>query len=199
MTYSPDKAAWRVFQIVFVISAIRSIAGKEDLDVVDVLHVATGGGKSEAYFALLVFSMFFERIKGKGHGITAIVKFPLRMLSIQQLERLASVMIYAELVRKENVDTFKGSEFTLGYYVGNSDDFPDLYSKLRRKLYEEPKMIILKKNRPRSKVLTQCPFEHMLPLPPSNDLALLCCDSAAHLSTVETTTVGLYLNTSLSE
>lgn len=158
MTYSPDKAAWRVFQIVFVISAIRSIAGKEDLDVVDVLHVATGGGKSEAYFALLVFSMFFERIKGKGHGITAIVKFPLRMLSIQQLERLASVMIYAELVRKENVDTFKGSEFTLGYYVGNSDDFPDLYSKLRRKLYEEPKMIILKKNRPRSKVLTQCPL-----------------------------------------
>ncbi|MDA8054341.1 MAG: hypothetical protein M0Z77_01655, partial [Thermoplasmatales archaeon] len=157
-SYSPDKAAWRIFQIVFVISAIRSIAGKEDLDVVDVLHVATGGGKSEAYFALLVFSMFFERIKGKGQGVTAIVKFPLRMLSIQQLERLASVMIYAELVRKENIDAFKGSEFTLGYYVGNSDDFPDLYSKLRRKLYEDSKMTIPKKNRPRSKVLTQCPL-----------------------------------------
>lgn len=156
--YSADKAAWRLFQIVFLVSAIRSIAGKEDLDVVDVLHVATGGGKSEAYFALTVFSMFFERIEGKERGVTAIVKFPLRMLSIQQLERLASITIYAELVRKEEITAFKGFEFTLGYYVGNSDDFPDLYSKLRKELYEDSRMTIEKKIGQRSKVLTQCPL-----------------------------------------
>lgn len=156
--YSSERASWRLFQIVFLTSAIRSIAGNVDFDVVDVLHVATGGGKSEAYFALIVFSMFYERIKGKKQGVSAIVKFPLRMLSIQQLERLASIIIYAEKVRKQNLDNFNGSSFTLGYYIGNSDDFPDLYSKIKKEIYEDPKMTVLKSNKPRSKVLIQCPL-----------------------------------------
>lgn len=152
-----NPPSWRVFQIVFIVSIVRSIVGGEDLDVVDVLHVATGGGKSEAYFGLIVFSMFYERLTGKADGITAIVKFPLRMLSIQQLERLASIIIYADLIRKEK-SIFKSSEFSLGYYVGNSEDFPDLYSKARAELYMDNKFTKPKKEPIYSKILTYCPL-----------------------------------------
>ncbi len=153
-----DPPSWRVFQILFIVSSIRSIVDRKDLDVVDVLHVATGGGKSEAYFGLLVFSMFYERLTGKADGVTAIVKFPLRMLSIQQLERLASIIIFADKLREEKKDIFKGTEFSLGYYVGNSEDFPSLYSEARGELYTDSKFTKPKKEPVYSKILTECPL-----------------------------------------
>lgn len=153
-----NPPSWRVFQLVFIVSIARSVVGGEELDVVDVLHVATGGGKSEAYFGLLVFSMFYERLEGKLDGVTALVKFPLRMLSIQQLERLSSVIIYAEKLRQEKIDTFKGQEFSLGYYVGNSEDFPDTYSRSRSELYSDSKLSKLKVEPVYSKILSYCPL-----------------------------------------
>ena len=150
--------SWRVFQIAFIVSLIRSIVNEKDLDFVDVLHVATGGGKSEAYFGLIVFSIFYERLMGKADGVTAIVKFPLRMLSIQQLERLASIIIFADMLREEKKDIFKGSEFSLGYYVGNSEDFPDLYSKVRAELYEDSKFTKPNTEPVYSKIITNCPL-----------------------------------------
>ncbi len=69
---SPD-AGWRLFQIAFFLSSIESVVEKKNLDVVDVLHVDTGGGKSEAYFALVIFTSFYERITGKKDGVSAIV------------------------------------------------------------------------------------------------------------------------------
>lgn len=156
---SGQKPSWRLFQIVFIIAAIRSIVSSEDLDVVDVLHVATGGGKSEAYFGLAVFSMFYEREMGIESGVTAIVKFPLRMLSIQQLDRLSSIVAYAEVVRKKDPIGVKGTEFCLGYYVGSrQDDFPDRYIKLRRKLFEDNEFTRLITPAPQSKILSLCPL-----------------------------------------
>ena len=51
-------------------------------NICEVLHVMTGGGKSESYFGLVIFSAFWDRLSGKKFGTTAITKFPLRMLSI---------------------------------------------------------------------------------------------------------------------
>lgn len=156
---SSSKPSWRLFQIVFIVASLRSIVGQEDLDKVDVLHVGTGGGKSEAYFGLTVFACFYERGGGKKDGVTAIVKFPLRMLSIQQLERISSILVYAEKIRAENSDTFSGAPFSLGYYVGNDDeDFPDVYAKTKRRLYADPGMTKLIMPAPVSKILRQCPL-----------------------------------------
>ncbi|MCX9082323.1 MAG: helicase-related protein [Candidatus Methanoperedens sp.] len=129
---------------------------KKDLDVVNVLHVDTGGGKSEAYFALVVFTSFYERMTGKKEGVSAIVKFPLRMLSIQQLERVSSIIIHAESVREKNNDMFSGSPFSLGYYVGSDDDFPDLYVKVKKTLHNEKKELI--SPAPISKIISKCPL-----------------------------------------
>ncbi|MFO7881971.1 MAG: DEAD/DEAH box helicase, partial [Kosmotogaceae bacterium] len=152
-------ASWRIFQIVFIVAGLRSIIEKKDFETVDVLHVGTGGGKSEAYFGLVVLALFYERVTGKTSGVTAIVKFPLRMLSIQQLERLSSVLIFAEETRKKYEELFGGSEFSLGYYVGSStDDFPDMYYKLKRKLYKDEKYKESIKPGPESKIISKCPL-----------------------------------------
>jgi hypothetical protein len=136
------NAGWRLFQLAFFLSSIESLVEELDLDIADVLHVDTGGGKSEAYFALVVFTSFYERSTGKEDGVSSIVKFPLRMLSIQQLERAAGVIIHAEAIRKKYENSFLGSPFSLGYYVGNKNgDFPDLYAKVKNGLYEKKKLI----------------------------------------------------------
>ncbi len=149
------NANWRIFQLVFLISSLESVVKETELDVVDVLHVDTGGGKSEAYFALVVFTAFFERTQGKADGVTAIVKFPLRMLSIQQLERLSSILIHAEQVRKKNEALFPGQNFSLGYFVGNTEEFPDLYKKVKDTLYSKK---ILKSPAPESIIISRCPL-----------------------------------------
>ena len=156
LSIGKHDAGWRVFQLVFFLSCIESIVEEKDLDVVDVLHVDTGGGKSEAYFALVIFTAFYERVTGKKDGVSAIVKFPLRMLSIQQLERISGIIIHAEKVR-ERSSAFPGSPFTLGYYVGNRDEeFPALYQEVRKRLYHKDGKLITPP--PISLVLSKCPL-----------------------------------------
>jgi len=130
-TKGVSNGGWRIFQLVFLISSLESVVKETELDVVDVLHVDTGGGKSEAYFALVVFTAFFERTQGKTEGVTAIVKFPLRMLSIQQLERLSSILIHADQVRKKNKTFFPGENFLLDIMLVTPKSFP-IYIKRSR-------------------------------------------------------------------
>jgi len=96
----------------------------------DIIHVTTGGGKSEAYFGLVTFLLFWDRLRGKSQGVSAISKFPLRMLSIQQLQRIAKIVAIAEELRKNY--KIEGSPFSVGYYVGVSDAFPRFtYDKIK--------------------------------------------------------------------
>ncbi|HEC37812.1 hypothetical protein LCGC14_1097230 [marine sediment metagenome] len=118
-----EYANWRLFQIIFIVMVIPEIIDiKKNRNIADIIHVDTGGGKSEAYFGLVVFLLFWDRLRGKDQGVSGITKFPLRMLSIQQLQRIAKVIVIAEEVRKaENIE---GTPFSVGYYVGVSDEFP---------------------------------------------------------------------------
>ena len=115
--------SWRLFQIVFIVSQLSDIVLKEQRDTCELLHVMTGGGKSESYFGLVVFTAFYDRISGKEFGVSAITKFPLRMLSVQQLQRISDIFIFAEQVRLEN--RIKGHSFSIAYFVGKQDDFPN--------------------------------------------------------------------------
>jgi len=125
-TEKEDYHGWRIFQIVFIVSLISDIINKdhERRKEVDLLHVNTGGGKSEAYFGLVVFSAFYDRLSGKKFGTTAITKFPLRMLSVDQLQRISNIFIHAENIRKERIHKEGDDEFSVAYFVGQSDDFP---------------------------------------------------------------------------
>lgn len=122
--------SWRLFQIVFIVSELIDVVDKSSSkDTCSLLHVMTGGGKSEAYFGLVIFSAFYDRLIGKRFGVTAFTKFPLRMLSIQQLQRIANIFIWAEEIRKE--ENLGGEPFSIAYYVGSTDDeFPDYNYKV---------------------------------------------------------------------
>lgn len=73
---------WRLFQIVFIVSMICEVIRCEykddddpsmkaaDLNVANLLYFPTGGGKTEAFLGITVFSMFFDRLRGKNEGVT---------------------------------------------------------------------------------------------------------------------------------
>ncbi len=124
------KTEWRLFQIVFLVSQIPGIAalsdpsspGTSDRERVDIIYFPTGGGKTEAYLATIVFHCFYDRLRGKTAGITAWTRFPLRLLTLQQTQRVVDVIGFAELVRREQRDRrLNGTGidgFAVGYFVG---------------------------------------------------------------------------------
>jgi len=123
-----SNATWRLFQIVFIVSELGALAGREnrsdarlrrELDAVDVLWFPTGGGKTEAYLGLIVVALFYDRLREKLRGVTAWLLFPLRMLSVQQLARVSEVVHHAEAVRAD--EGIAGDPFALGYFVGSSN------------------------------------------------------------------------------
>jgi len=119
---------WRLFQIIFIVMSIPDIVAQADpsrdiddrLNIGDVIYFPTGGGKTEAYLGLVVFTAFYDRLRGKEFGTTAWTKFPLRLLSLQQLQRIANVLCRAETIRRED-DAFGGESFSVGYFVGKNN------------------------------------------------------------------------------
>lgn len=128
---------WRLFQIVFIVSMIGEVIRNEymeddslayaDLDVANLLYFPTGGGKTEAFLGITVFAMFFDRFRGKTHGITAFLKYPLRLLAVQQLDRVLTIVMQANIIRKQNLEIASTTEFRVGFYVGK-DNTPNKIS-----------------------------------------------------------------------
>jgi hypothetical protein len=129
--YSGQKTAWRLFQIVFLVSQITGIhalrsgdaSGTQDRNTVDIVYFPTGGGKTEAYLGVIVFHCFFDRLRGKTAGVTTWTRFPLRLLTLQQTQRVADVIGAAELIRASHPDprlSGPGADgFAVGYFVGD--------------------------------------------------------------------------------
>lgn len=124
---------WRLFQLVFIVSMICEIIRgefkddsdpaltKADNDIANLLYFPTGGGKTEAFLGITVFSMFFDRIRGKEDGVTAILKYPLRLLAVQQLERVLTIVMKANIVKSNDAFLKNSNPFSLGFYVGASN------------------------------------------------------------------------------
>lgn len=122
------NTAWRLFQLVFLICQVPGIASLKggsfaaEREIVDIVYYPTGGGKTEAYLGTLVFHAFFDRLRGKRAGVMGWIRFPLKLLTLQQTQRLATVMSLAELVRREQSDprlVGAGVDgFSVGYFVG---------------------------------------------------------------------------------
>lgn len=121
---------WRLFQLAFILAQIASFASRlpsyeDDFDVerdeetASLLYFATGGGKSEAFFGALVYLLFLDRLRGKKFGVSALVRYPLRLLTVQQARRLFRLLVRAELIRKSQ--KVEGSSFQLGFWVGASN------------------------------------------------------------------------------
>ena len=122
---------WRLFQIVFIVSLIGEMIRSEykqdntiseaDFDVANLLYFPTGGGKTEAFLGACVFDMFFDRLRGKNYGITAFLKYPLRLLAVQQLDRVLTIVIKADHVRNDIPELKNTRPFEVGFFVGKNN------------------------------------------------------------------------------
>lgn len=161
--------AWRLFQIVFFVTQLPALAIREGitngtipsgerfdwddcLEWGDVLWFRTGGGKTEAYLGLSCCAMLYDRLRGKSFGVTAWLRLPLRMLSIQQLQRAMRVVWETEQERKTLLG--KGVADTdpirLGYFVGGQVTPNGLSDEVLQK-YSTPEAL------DRLKVIPDCP------------------------------------------
>ena len=125
---------WRLFQIVYIVSVIldivsteskidlpESIRQKATFNNVDVIYFPTGGGKTEAFLGTVVFTLFFDRIRGKDKGVSAIIRYPLRLLAAQQASRVADILAQAELIRRSVDELTSTAEFSMGYLCGEGN------------------------------------------------------------------------------
>ena len=156
--------AWRLFQICFIVSqlpslAVRELDPKSTGDYADELRAAaaevgilwfpTGGGKTEAYLGLIATALLYDRLRGKTRGVCAWMRFPLRMLSLQQLERLGRVIGVLNTLRAETPEISHGDPFAIGYYVGdgvtpNTVSDEDMRRFERDRNYREEKRLLRK-------------------------------------------------------
>jgi len=123
-----EYPGWRPFQAVFIVSLLPDIMYEErdfdaeahSRDMTDLLYFPTGGGKTEAYLALLVFTALFDRRRGKYFGLSAMMRFPLRLLSLQQFQRVVEILVHADEVRKE--EEYGGEPLSAGFFTGNTEN-----------------------------------------------------------------------------
>lgn len=162
---SQKYSTWRLFQIVFIVSMIPDIAAcdrdlmpddekaKTHLSDMALLYFPTGGGKTEAFLGVLVFNLFFDRHRGKSCGVTSILRYPLRLLSVQQVQRLANVLAKAEIIRRVDNEISDTECFSLGYFVGDNNT-PNEMSAKEYTRYREMNQA----QRDEHRVLDVCPF-----------------------------------------
>lgn len=156
---------WRLFQIVFIVSMIPDIVAcdrdlmpddekaKTHLSDMALLYFPTGGGKTEAFLGVLIFNLFFDRHRGKSCGVTSILRYPLRLLSVQQVQRLANVLAKAELIRRSDNEIVRTECFSLGYFVGDNNT-PNEMSAKEYARYREMNQA----QRDEHRILDVCPF-----------------------------------------
>lgn len=132
---------WRPFQIAFLLLAIPSLAAESESDLserdlIDLLWFPTGGGKTEAYLALIAFEAFRRRlVEGdRGCGTVAIKRYTLRLLTTQQFSRAAALICAMELMRRDSEPTLGRTPFRLGLWIGQGQTpnrFPDAHEQAR--------------------------------------------------------------------
>ncbi len=129
---TPDKVApptWRAFQLGFILLNLRGLHDPSHADrtLVDLLFFPTGGGKTEAYLGLAAFSLVLRRLRNpgpRGGGVNVLMRYTLRLLTLDQLGRAAALICAMELERQERVtkgDTRLGEwPFEIGLWVGST-------------------------------------------------------------------------------
>ncbi len=124
----PDKIeppAWRPFQLAFLLMNMAGTAHGDHSDrrVVDLLFFPTGGGKTEAYLGLAAFAMVLRRLRDpsiQSAGLSVLMRYTLRLLTLDQLGRAATLVCALELERQQDVEKLGEWPFEIGLWVGQS-------------------------------------------------------------------------------
>lgn len=122
---SLDAPKWRPFQLAFLLMTLKGIAHPSDgeREWVDLLFFPTGGGKTEAYLGLAAFTLVLRRLRNSGirsAGMTVLMRYTLRLLTLDQLGRAAALVCALELEREQQADRLGQWPFEIGLWVGQA-------------------------------------------------------------------------------
>lgn len=120
-----DEPKWRPFQLAFLLINIRGVVDPthSDRSLVDLLFFPTGGGKTEAYLGLAAFTVLLRRLRNPGiesSGLTVLMRYTLRLLTLDQLSRASTLICAMELERQNDVDRLGKWPFEIGLWVGQA-------------------------------------------------------------------------------
>lgn len=99
------QPTWRLFQLAFVLLNLDGLTDPLHADraTVDLLFFPTGGGKTEAYLGLAAFAIARRRLVNpgvQGAGLSVVMRYTLRLLTLDQLQRAAGLVGALELERQ---------------------------------------------------------------------------------------------------
>ena len=135
----PEGRTWYVFQLAFLLINLPGLTdlGHADRAVplddpeaamgaatADLLWFPTGGGKTEAYLGLAAYAMAMRRLQGTvagrsgAEGIAVLMRYTLRLLTLQQFQRASALICACEAIRRENPDVWGAAPFRIGLWVG---------------------------------------------------------------------------------
>jgi hypothetical protein len=124
---SVDPPAWRPFQLAFILMNLRAFVSSThpDREIVDLLFFPTGGGKTEAYLGLAAFAILLRRLREPSLascGVTVLMRYTLRLLTLDQLGRAATLVCALELIRQEPgmAERLGPWPFEIGLWVGKA-------------------------------------------------------------------------------
>lgn len=127
----PKNRSWRPFQLAFILLSIPALVNPKHKDrtkpvdaIADLLWFPTGGGKTEAYLGVAAFAMAIRRLQGVvggldgTRGLAVIMRYTLRLLTLQQFQRATTLMCAMEVMRRSDSNKWGTTPFTIGLWVG---------------------------------------------------------------------------------
>ncbi len=145
---------WRPFQIAFLLMSIRGLTQRNniesssflsdrDRDIVDLIWIPTGGGKTEAYLLVAAFTIAYRRRLGiisdrdeGSHyqlGVNIISRYTLRLLTIQQFRRGMKFIMSCELLRLQTISSGYDKTSNLGWLPEKLECLKNIESEERAK------------------------------------------------------------------
>jgi len=129
----PENYSWRTFQLAFILINLPSLTDLHHPDrqtdqkaICDLLWFPTGGGKTEAYLGLTAYTLAMRRLQGVvsghdgEHGVAVLMRYTLRLLTLQQFQRATTLICACESLRRKDVTKWGREPFRIGLWVGNN-------------------------------------------------------------------------------
>lgn len=113
---------WRPFQIGFLLLVIRGLIDPhhEDRANVDLIFFPTGGGKTEAYLGASALLILFRRLNDNSHsGVDVLMRYTLRLLTVQQFERSSGLIVALEYLRRQQPELLGNTAISIGVWLGD--------------------------------------------------------------------------------
>lgn len=118
---------WRLFQLAFILLNLKGLEDPThpDREKAELIFFPTGGGKTEAYLGVIATTLVLRRLRSqntphRGLGVAVILRYTLRLLTLDQLGRAAALICALELLRRDEPRRLGPERFSVGLWVGSS-------------------------------------------------------------------------------